>query len=114
NAHEQPKSPNGFVFAELPANWGLEIDCADIRDVLLTKAPIPPNPPLPPPPPDPVFIKGWVVIEVPLPNGNDPRPLDVVAVYPGHGLASGVPPANLVPEGFSLDVERINATTVSK
>jgi len=54
---------------DLQPDWGLEIDCHDIRQVLLggTAGGAPPPP---------WFIKGWVVIETLV-----EAPLDVVAVY---------------------------------
>jgi hypothetical protein len=72
-AVEQPMPPvhrRCPVIKELGPDWGLEIDCRDIRDVLLAAAPDQPGPPAP------VFIKGWVVIETLL-----TAPIDVVAVY---------------------------------
>jgi len=58
------------VLKELGPDWGLEIDCRDIREVLLAAASGEPGPPAP------TFIKGWVVIET-----LSDAPLDVVAVY---------------------------------
>jgi hypothetical protein len=58
------------VVRELRPDYGLEIDCPDIRDVLLRDAAGNPGPQAP------VFIKGWVVIET-----MTIQPLDVVAVY---------------------------------
>jgi hypothetical protein len=55
---------------ELGPDYGLEIDCPDIRNVLLATSPSQPGPPAP------TFIKGWVVIET-----LADLPLDVVAVY---------------------------------
>jgi len=94
----QPMPPGSFFPASLQANWGLEIDCRDIRQVLLTNAVSPPT-----------FIKGFVVIEVPgVSPGLPPRSLDVVVTYTAHGSTSesGV----VRPEGFSLDVERVTPT----
>lgn len=109
---EVPMPPNGFRNAELRPNWGLEIDCADIRGVLLNTQPA--NP-LPPPPPPPAFIKGWVVIEVgPQPGtGKTPVPLDVTAVYTAHGYSASSAGA-VAPEGFSIDVVKIEPTQVKK
>jgi hypothetical protein len=55
---------------ELGPDYGLEIDCPDIRNVLLATSPNQPGPQAP------TFIKGWVVIET-----LADMPLDVVAVY---------------------------------
>jgi hypothetical protein len=61
---EVPKPPSERRGAQLGPDFGMEIDCRDIRlELLKGQAP-----------PAPVFIKGWVVIESPL-------PLDVVAAY---------------------------------
>ncbi len=94
----QPMPPGSFFPASLQANWGLEIDCRDIRQVMLTNAVSLPT-----------FIKGFVVIEVPgVGPGLPPRPLDVVVTYTAHGFTSesGV----VRREGFSLDVERVTPT----
>jgi hypothetical protein len=72
-ALERPTPParaEETVVRELGPDWGLEIDCADIRAVLLRDATGQPGPPAP------VFIKGWVVVET-----LADAPLDVVAVY---------------------------------
>ena len=93
---EQPMPPSPLISASLNGDWGLEIDCTDIRNKLLGGAVSAPT-----------FIEGWVVIEV---KGNQlhqttPPPLDVTAVYTGHGwnLQSGKP----VYEGFAEDIEPI-------
>jgi hypothetical protein len=108
---ERPIPPHGFKSVQLPPNWGLEIDCADIRQVLLN---ILPPPGSLPPPPAPLFIKGWVVIEVPAQahQGGKPVPLDVTAVYTSHGFAGAA--GATIPEGFSIDVEKITPTSVKK
>jgi hypothetical protein len=61
---EVPKEPSERRRAELGPDWGTEIDCRDIREELLKGRA----------PQAPIFIKGWVVIETPV-------PLDIVAVY---------------------------------
>jgi hypothetical protein len=61
---EVPKPPSKRFDAELGPDYGMEIDARDIRQELLSGQPVP----------APLFIKGWVVIESPL-------PLDVVGVY---------------------------------
>jgi hypothetical protein len=58
------------VLKELGPDWGLEIDCRDIRELLLEAVAGQPGPQAP------TFIKGWVVIET-----LSDSPLDVVAVY---------------------------------
>ena len=66
---EVPKAPYERSRREeqLGPDYGMEIDGRDIRELLTGLAP-----------PPPVFIKGWVVIESPL-------PLDVLAVYTVRG-----------------------------
>jgi hypothetical protein len=82
---EEPRPPGRLVRAQLGPDWGLEIDCDDIRKVLLRDVPGPAAP---------TFIKGWVVLHSPL-------PLDVVAVYTAH-----------TPAGFSITTERVPASSI--
>jgi len=94
-APEQPMPPGDLVSAELSPDYGLEIDCADIRNRLLHGAAQ-----------APIFVKGWVVIEV---TGNavdpDPLQLDVTAVYTSHGWdQSGKVPIYV---GFAEDVVQV-------
>jgi hypothetical protein len=85
---ETPRHPSlPVVQAELPPDWGMEIDGPDIRDVLLHQGP-----------PAPAFIKGWVVIESP------EFPLDVVAVYTVQALGAA--------GGVSIAIDRVTATQV--
>jgi hypothetical protein len=84
-AVERPTPPvrgEQTVVQELGPDWGLEIDCPDIRNVLLRDAAGQPGPRAP------VFIKGWVVVET-----LADVPLDVVAVYTAGPLERGVPAA---------------------
>ena len=84
---ETPRPPSlPVVPAELPPDWGMEIDGPDIRDVLLHQGPPAPN-----------FIKGWVVIESP------DFPLDVVAVYTVQALEAAE---------VSIAIDRVTATQV--
>jgi hypothetical protein len=90
---ETPMPPGKLLGAELKPDYGMEIDCADIRNHLLGGTT-----------PAPVFITGWVVFEV-LGSPADPLQLDVTAVYTSHGWnQSGNVP---VYEGFAEDVEQI-------
>lgn len=76
-ALERPTPPTHgprTIIEELGPDWGLEIDCFDIRDVLLRDA-------AGPGPQPPIFIKGWVVVET-----LSDAPLDVVAVYTAESL----------------------------
>jgi hypothetical protein len=86
---EIPRPPHRARTAELGPDWGMEIDCHDIRDVLLSDQPGVPGPQAP------IFIKGWVVIE-------SPEPLDVVAVYTVRALSE--------PGGVSIATDRVTAT----
>ena len=73
DAVERPTPPvhrERPVMKELGPDWGLEIDCRDIRELLLEAAPGQPGPQAP------TFIKGWVVIET-----LSDSPLAVGAVY---------------------------------
>jgi hypothetical protein len=73
DAVERPTPPvhcECATIKELGPDYGLEIDCPDIRNVLLATSPGQAGPPAP------TFIKGWVVIET-----LSDVPLDVVAVY---------------------------------
>lgn len=120
---ERPRPPGPRVPARLDPDWGLEIDCPDIRQVLLQQPPVPGA--VPP------FIKGWVVIEAPValipqnPQFSDAAvvarraPLDVVVVYTAHGFTGtgltpppppGTPPLPTPSEGFTIDVERVLPT----
>ncbi len=89
---ERPMPPGPKIEAGLKPDWGMEIDCPDIRAVLLNQ-PVPPGA-------EP-FIKGWVVIEV---SGGKPLPLDVVAAYTAHGFSEGDPTVPPQPEGFSMQI----------
>jgi hypothetical protein len=98
---EQPMPPYPLRQVGLKADWGLEIDCADIRSVLLKGAAG-----LPSAPPAPTFIKGWVVIEVKGSTSKvEPLPLDVTAVYTSHGYVKSS--GGSAPEGFAEDVEPV-------
>lgn len=93
---EQPRPPGQRFRASLFPDWGLEIDCPDIRLVLLGGIASPP----------PAFIKGWVVIE----TFTLGQPLDVVAAYTAHGFTIKDPSLPPVPEGFSIQVLPVTAT----
>jgi hypothetical protein len=88
---ERPRPPGPSISAELGPDWGMEIDCFDIRKRLIPNAPA-----------APVFIKGWVVLET-----FAPWPLNVEAVYTAHTFIDGKP------EGFSIATERITGTPIT-
>jgi hypothetical protein len=96
-AVERPLPPTHSdrpVIKQLEPDWGLEIDCRDIRERLLQAGPGQPGPPAP------TFIKGWVVIET-----LSDHSLDVVAVYTTQAegaAAKGEPP--------SIAIERVPGT----
>ncbi len=81
---ETPHGPSRLYRLELNPDWGVEIDCQDIREVLLKGEHLPST-----------FIKGWVVIE-------STSPLDVEVVYTAQGLKGGL----------SLATERVHPTKV--
>lgn len=90
---ESPMPPRDLFGAELKPDYGFEIDCSDIRSKLLGGTA-----------PAPIFIKGWVVIEV-MGTVADPLQLDVTAVYTSHGWnQTGKVP---VYEGFAEDIEQV-------
>jgi hypothetical protein len=94
---EEPMPPGELFPFELGPDWGVEIDCNEIRSKLLKGAV-----------PAPTFIKGWVVFEVT--GSPDPLQLDVTAVYTSHGWdQSGEGPAWV---GFAEDVEQIRPKRV--
>jgi hypothetical protein len=90
---EEPMPPGKLFDAALKDDWGLEIDCSDIRKQLLGSAA--PN--------APAFITGWVVIEVSGTSKHpEPRPIDVTAVYTSHGWDLSTKTPTYV--GFAEDV----------
>ena len=95
-AKERPLPPTQRecpAVRELGPDYGLEIDCPDIRDVLLRDASGKPGPQAP------VFIKGWVVIET-----MTTISLDIVAVYTTESITgqAAAPP--------SIAIERVPGT----
>ena len=95
---ETSMPPGPLITLGLHPDFGFEIDCNDIRQVLLGGS-VPPN----------VFIKGFVVIEVSAQgpqHGTPPPPIDVVPVYTSHGFDADA--MGFHPRGFSLDVERVS------
>ena len=100
---EEPMPPGKLFEASVREDWGLEIDCSDIRNVLLSGTA----------PGAPSFIKGWVVIEVMgTPKNPEPRPIDVTAVYTSHGWNQSTKTPTY--EGFAEDVEPIRPTRVKQ
>ena len=95
HAKEHPLPPAHSewpLIIQLEPDYGLEIDCPDIREVLLRDASGKPGPQAP------IFIKGWVVIET-----LSSLPLDVVAVYTTEAVAGG-------PGGPAIAIERVPGT----
>ncbi len=98
DAVERPTPPvhgECMMIKELGPDWGLEIDCRDIREVLLKDASGKAGPPAP------VFIKGWVVIET-----LSDRPVDVVAFYTAGPLEA----AGAARSSPSIETERVPGT----
>lgn len=79
---EIPRPPGRRYLLELGPDWGVEIDCRDIREHLLRGEQGATA----------TFIKGWVVLE-------SNRPLDVEVVYTAQGLQGG---------GIALTTERVH------
>jgi hypothetical protein len=97
-AVERPIPPthgDRTIIKELGPDWGLEIDCFDIRDLLLRDASGNPGPQAP------IFIKGWVVIETLIDAA-----LDVVAVYTAEPLGPARGPA----QSISITTDRVPGT----
>jgi hypothetical protein len=97
-AVERPVPPTHgerTVIKELGPDWGLEIDCLDIRDLLLRDTSGKPGPQ------PPIFIKGWVVIET-----VSDAPVDVVAVYTAEPLG----PATGAGQSISIETDRVPGT----
>jgi len=97
---EIPRPPGQLVQATLEPDFGLEIDCADIRQVLL-KGMTPPT--------SNAFIKGWVVIET-----SGKVTLDVVSAYTAHGFKVDLATGTTSPEGFAVEIDKATFTTVPK
>jgi hypothetical protein len=103
-AFERPLAPGKFVSRQLPPDFGMLIDCQDIRAVLLPTAPAAPT-----------FIEGYVVIQVP-PTGsadttNTSLPLDVQAIYTSTGYAGTA--AALSRSGIAEQVVVVQPTMVT-
>jgi hypothetical protein len=90
---EQPRQPGQLVRALLLPDFGLEIECQDIRKLLLS----------PGAPPAPTFIDGWVVVLSPL-------PLDIDAIYTGYGYNSDPTTGVFTRTGFAIHTERVLPT----
>jgi hypothetical protein len=101
---EKPVPPGELVTANLPPDFGMLIDCQDIRAVLLPAAPAAPT-----------FIEGWVVLIVRVPGAEAAPRLDVTAAYTSHGFNCDTATvcAPVTREGFSQNVVTIQPTTVS-
>ena len=99
---ERPMPPGQLIAVGLPPDFGMLIDCQDIRKVLLPGSPAAPT-----------FVEGYVVIQVPTsPAGNVAPPLDVTGLYTSYGYncAAGTPCAR---EGFAENVVPIPADHVT-
>lgn len=93
---EEPMPPGKLFDVSLRADWGLQIDCPDIRSKLLAGIA----------PAAPTLIEGWVVFEVAGTRDRaEPRPIDVTAVYTSHGWDHNAKTPAYV--GFAQDVESV-------
>lgn len=112
-AFEVPKPPRPQVNASLQPDFGMLIDCQDIRTKLVTA---------PAAPVAPTFIEGYVVIQQPQPAaGAGPAPLDVTAMYTSHGYNCTVPAGaaactttSLTRAGFVQQVVTVTPTLVKQ
>jgi hypothetical protein len=100
---EQPLPPGNLIQTELPPDYGMLIDCQDIRAMLLPTAPAAHT-----------FIEGYVIIQVP--NSSTANPtgaqLDVTSLLTanGYNCSAGSPCTR---EGFSETIEQVRPDTVS-
>jgi hypothetical protein len=100
---EQPLPPGNLIQTGLPSDYGMLIDCQDIRAMLLPTAPAAPT-----------FIEGYVVIQVPNSSTSNPEgaQLDVTSLLTGNGYNCSVASA-CTREGFSASIEQVRPDTVS-
>jgi len=111
---ERPVAPGTLHSAQLGPDFGMLIDCQDIRAVLL---------PSPAAPAAPTFIEGYVILQVSAPTGSTtaPLPLDVQAVYTSNGFnctpgpgSNVCAPTSVTRTGLSEDLETITPTLVKQ
>lgn len=100
---EQPLPPGNLISTGLPSDYGMLIDCQDIRAMLLPTAPKAPT-----------FIEGYVIIQVPNSSTSNPpgAQLDVTSLLTGNGYncSSGSPCTR---NGFSTSIEQVRPDNVS-
>jgi|HubBroStandDraft_1064217.scaffolds.fasta_scaffold18326_1 hypothetical protein len=100
---EAPLPPGNLISTSLPSDYGMLIDCQDIRAVLLPTAPAAPT-----------FIEGYVIIQVPNSSSSNPAgaQLDVTSLLTGNGYncAAGT---TCTREGFSASIEQVKPDTVT-
>ena len=107
---ERPMPPGKLIPAALQGDFGMVIDCQDIRAMLLAP---------PASPPAPTFIEGWVVLQVISSTaGTAPLPLDVTGLYTAHGYnctltASGAC-GTITRDGFTEELVSITPTLVNQ
>jgi hypothetical protein len=108
--HETQAHPGTLHTAILGPDYGMLIDCQDIRAVLLAG------------PAAPTFIEGFVIVQESVPaTGAAPAPLDVTALYTSHGYnctpggpANTCPASSVTRQGFSEDLVTVTPTLVKQ
>jgi hypothetical protein len=100
---EQPLPPGNLIQTGLPSDYGMLIDCQDIRAMLLPTAPA-----------APAFIEGYVVIQVPNSSTSNPEgaQLDVTSLLTGNGYNCTTTTA-CTREGFSTSIEQVKPDNVT-
>jgi hypothetical protein len=100
---EAPLPPGNLIQTELPPDYGMLIDCQDIRAMLLPKAAKAPT-----------FIEGYVIIQVPNSSTSNPQgaQLDVTGLLTGNGYNCSAGAA-CIREGFSTSIEQVRPDTVT-
>lgn len=99
---EQPLPPGNLISTGLPPDFGMLIDCQDIRAMLLPTAAKAPT-----------FIEGYVIIQVPNSSSSNPpnAQLDVTSLLTGNGYnCSGSPCTR---NGFSTSIEQVKPDNVT-
>jgi hypothetical protein len=100
---EQPLPPGNLIQTELPPDYGMLIDCQDIRAMLLPTAPAAHT-----------FIEGYVIIQVPNSSTSNPAgaQLDVTGLLTANGY-NCTTASTCTREGFSTSIEQVRPDTVT-
>ena len=100
---EQPLPPGNLIQTGLPSDYGMLIDCQDIRAMLLPTAPAAHT-----------FIEGYVIIQVPNSSTSNPdgAQLDVTSLLTGNGYNCSAG-TTCTRDGFSTTIEQVKPDTVT-